>query len=82
MATDPKKNTIDGRVRAITIHDGARLTPALVRMLDVLVDEATEHLGEKTRTTATGYDLERVDPIIVGRSDGIAIYVSRTRRIL
>lgn len=44
MAKDPKSKIVGDRRRLLTIHDGARLTPALVRVLDALADEANEIL--------------------------------------
>lgn len=85
MASDPKKAIVDGRRRAITIHDGARLTPSLVRVLEVLADEANalrEQNHDKPRGDASSYDLEASDPVLVARTDGIAVYVPRDGRLL
>lgn len=90
MPSDPKKNIVDGRRRLLTIHDGARLTPALVRILDVLADETNELLdagfeeeqsGRAARAKASGYKLEELDPILVARKDGIAVYVPTSGRL-
>lgn len=91
MPSDPKKNIVDGRRRAITIHDGTRLTPTLVRILEVLSDEANEILdagfdqeqnARGARAKSSTYKLEEVDPILVSRADGIAVYVPRDGRLL
>ena len=90
MSADPKRKIIDGRRRLLTIHDGARLTPALVRVLEVLADEANELLeadlehesnGREARAKASTYKLGNVDPILVARADGLAIYVAHDGRI-
>lgn len=85
MAKDPKAKIVGERRRLLTIHDGARLTPALVAMLGALADEAAElldHEGTRAgradaRVRAGGYRREQVDPIFVARSDGLAVYVDR-----
>lgn len=90
MPSDPKKNIVGTRRRLLTIHDGARLTPALVRVLDVLADETNELLdagfeeeqsGRGARAKASSYKLEELDPILVSRKDGIAVYVPSTGRL-
>lgn len=87
MANDPKSKIVGDRRRLLTIHDGARLTPALVRVLDALADEANEILdagfdeeqnGRAVRAKSSGYRREQIDPILVARSDGLAVYVSRS----
>lgn len=86
MEKDPKAKIVGDRRRLLTIHDGARLTPALVAVFAALADEANELLdagfdeeqhGRATRTKTSGYRREQVDPILVARSDGLAIYVGR-----
>lgn len=86
MAKDPKSKIVGDRRRLLTIHDGARLTPALVRVLDALADEANELLdvgldhegnGREARVKSSRYRRDAVDPVLVARSDGLAVYVSR-----
>jgi hypothetical protein len=85
MAKDPKKKFTEDRRRFLTIHDGAFLTPAVVAVLDVLARESEEILavaldhepnGREARVKASGYAREKATPILVARSDGIAVYVS------
>ena len=91
MPADPKRPLVDGKHRLLTIHDGARLTPALVRMLGVIADEVTEHLdarldeeqsGRGARVKVPSYSRSSLDPVLVSRSDGLAIYVSSDREVL
>lgn len=83
MPSDPKKKLVEGKRRAITIHDGARLTPALVRLLEGLSDEANA-LAEQGREPreVPSYAYERAVPVLVARGDGIAVYVDRDGRLL
>lgn len=90
MASDPKKKLVQGRHRLLTIHDGARITPTLVRILEVLAEETTELLdarfdeeqsGRQARAKTSTYVLERSDPIMVARADGLAIYIDSERRL-
>lgn len=86
MPSDPKKNIVDGRRRLLTIHDGARLTPTLVRLLDGLADEANALREERPSSTsgrgnASTYTLDDFDPILVARKDGIAVYVPTSGRL-
>jgi hypothetical protein len=81
MARDPKSTIVDGRKRLLTIHDGARLTPALVRILEGLADEANEklelELDRQQSISLNGRDRARraIVPVLVARSDGLAVYV-------
>lgn len=85
MAKDPKAKIVGDRRRLLTIHDGARLTPALVAVLGALTDEVAElfdHEGNRAgaadaRVRAGGYRRDHLDPVLVARSDGLAVYVSR-----
>ena len=78
MASDPKGQHVTGRRRLLTIHDGARLTPSLARLLEVLADEAAAEIDETDHPT--NWDRERAAPVLVARSDGLAVYV-HSRRI-
>lgn len=84
MPSDPKKKLIEGKRRALTIHDGARLTPALCRVLEGLSDEAyaIAEGSEGDRTKISSYAFERAVPVLVARADGIAVYVDRDGRLL
>lgn len=77
--------------RVLTIHDGARLTPALVDLLRTLSehaeDLAVELVTEELDTTHNPSAYQRRNaqrdarhtarPVLVGRSDGIALYAAR-----
>lgn len=80
-ARDPKKKWTEDRHRLLTIHDGTRLTPAIVKILEAIVDEAREIADDPTLSKwQQAEELDRLSPRLVGRSDGIALYV-RDRRI-
>lgn len=74
----------NGRRRALTIHNGTRLTPTLVRMLGVLADDVEEIAAEHGDLWRRADERDRHTPVIVARSDGLAVYVNddRARRLL
>ena len=81
---DPKAKWTEGRHRLLTIHDGARLTTALVDVLAVLASASTELAAEDTPDSRpNGYErkarLEELSPRLVARSDGLALYVTDRR---
>lgn len=97
MPADPKRKHLTNgwgsvtKKRAITIHDGTRLTPALVRVLAALTDEVEEHLDARLDTEQTGRGArvaapesvrQRLDPVLVARADGLAIYVDTEGELL
>lgn len=79
MARDPKKKHIGDRRRLLTIHDGTRLTPTIIALLAVLADYAEEISADNEH----GYDRRDARmlhvPVLVSRSDGLAIYVDAER---
>lgn len=88
---DPKSGTVDGRRRVLTIHDGARVTSTLVRLLSVLADEAEELASDEANSVETSNTYQRRNayenaadrhvPILVARADGLAVY-ARDRRLV
>lgn len=79
---DPKAKHVEGRHRLLTIHDGTRLTPTIVRILNVLADDAEEIVVEAV-PDATSYrrrDAQELHaPVMLARSDGLAVYVTDRR---
>lgn len=72
--TDPKKRHVGDRHRLLTIHDGTRLTPAIVAVLEALSNEAVE-LG----ASEPEYRRDYFRPVLVARADGLALYVENRR---
>lgn len=91
-STDPKaKHVPENFRRVLTIHDGGRLTPALVDVLRTISDHA-EDLALELRTeeleaisNPTSYQRrnaasnarQRTRPVLVARADGLAVYAAR-----
>ena len=81
---DPKLQYTKDRHRLLTIHDGARLTPAIVAVLSALVEAAEEIAIDLTDGQGpSSYERRRLrdelSPRLVARSDGVALYVSDRR---
>jgi len=91
-STDAKaKQVPDGFRRVLTIHDGGRLTPALVSLLAHLSEHAeylaadlvTEELDgihnptSYQRRNAASNARSRTRPVLIARSDGLAVYAPR-----
>jgi hypothetical protein len=81
---DPKRQWTEGRHRLLTIHDGTRLTPTLVSMLNVLAEAADEQAAELTpddrpNSYQRQRKLDELAPRIVARADGLALYVEDRR---
>lgn len=78
---DPNKVHTEGRHRLLTIHQGTRLTPTIVSVLQVLAEAAEEaaaelHPDDRPNSYARVRELEELAPRLVARSDGLALYVT------
>ena len=82
MARDPKAKIVDGKRRAFTIHDGTRLTPAVVAVLGVLADAAADEVNDTEAEYRRENAREALTPVLVARADGVAIYLDRNDRRL
>jgi hypothetical protein len=91
-STDRKASHVpENHRRVLTIHDGARLTPALVAVLSVLSEHAEELVAERIsdeldsipspsryqRAEAGRTARSELRPVLVARSDGLAVYAPR-----
>jgi hypothetical protein len=91
-ATDKKAAMVpDNYRRALTIHDGARLTPALVAVLSslsehaevLIIDRTSERLAEHhnasayQRNSAAAEVRSSTRPVLIARADGLAVYCPR-----
>lgn len=76
---DPKKRWTVDRHRLLTIHDGTRLTPAVVAVLAALVDEAGNLVDPSAPDWKREQERDRLTPRLVARADGLALYVQDRR---
>jgi len=81
---DPKRKWTEDRHRLLTIHDGTRLTPTVAAMLANIADAAEELAAELTPDVGPNdyrrrERLDELAPRLVGRSDGLALYVTDRR---
>lgn len=77
--TDPKKRHVGDRRRLLTIHDGTRLTPAIVAVLQALTEEADKLVDRSAADWRQRDQLEALQPVLVARADGLALYVADRR---